>query len=201
MTALQEKLVELAEYAIGFNMYDGNFLVNITYKDGWSIISPSDDSITFMRDDKRQNTYYYSAPLTTDMSKIFKIIDETIAYNKELEDKVKLFRKTIEEIQTVFTNRPITELRKMRFMLPSDEKEKPKRTKKANKTKKTEAQPPEETKPAQTENNAEPKKGAEEENRIDKAIEDAIKNKETETIDTGNGALNGIRNVSEYAIL
>lgn len=128
MNSLQDKLVELSEYAIGFNVYDGNFLVHITYHEGWAVIEPSDSSITFMRDKKDGNTYYYSAPLTTDMSKIFSAIEETISYNKELEEKVVLFKEKVEEMQELFSRKSISELRKMRFDIPSSQRtEKPKK--------------------------------------------------------------------------
>ena len=96
---LQSKLVELAEYGIGFNMHTGHVLVNITYKPGWAVIKPTDETITFMSDEQNENLYYYSAPMTTDIASIFTTIDETIAYNKELEEKVILFKERVGELE------------------------------------------------------------------------------------------------------
>lgn len=131
---LQDKLMSLSEYNIGFTMYDGNFLISIKYKDSWSIISPEDDAIAFMKDDNNPNVFYYSTPLndeTQHLQHIFDTIDETIAYNKELEQKVELFKQKTEEMQTLFAEKSIEELMTMEFTF----KTKRKTTKKANKKK------------------------------------------------------------------
>lgn len=131
---LQDKLMSLSEYNIGFTMYDGNFLISIKYKDSWSIISPEDDAIAFMKDDNSPNVFYYSTPLndeTQHLQHIFDTIDETIAYNKELEQKVELFKQKTEEMQTLFAEKSIEELMTMEFTF----KTKRKTTKKANKKK------------------------------------------------------------------
>lgn len=119
---LQERLIELAEYGIGFNMYDGSYLVNITYKDGWSVIKPSDDTITFMSDKEKANTYYYSAPITTDMENVFTAIYETISYNKEMEQKLVLFKERIEELQEIFASEPLSRLKALSFVIPAEKK-------------------------------------------------------------------------------
>ena len=171
---LQDRLISLAEYGVGFNMHDGNVLVNITYKEGWSVIEPSDDTITFMSDDKRPNTYYYSAPLTTDMSHIFEAIDETVNYNKELEEKVRLFQQRVEDMQELFAKRPLSELKTMKFVFDEETPAPKKKTQKkaAKKTRKAapkeEGVPvppvPEETEPAV--------------NEMDLVIQSAINEKE-----------------------
>ena len=133
---LQSKLVELAEYGIGFNMHTGHVLVNITYKPGWTVIKPTDETITFMSDEQNENLYYYSAPMTTDIASIFTTIDETIAYNKELEEKVILFKERVGELQELFASTPIELLKKLVFTIPEEQAPKKKTSrKKQEKTK------------------------------------------------------------------
>lgn len=114
---LQDKLVALAEYNIGFNVYEGNFLVNITYKNEWSIIQPADKGIKFMKDKETANVYYYSTPISDPeaLQHVFDTIDETITYNKELEAKVVLFKLKMAELQQIFTEKPLSELQNMEF--------------------------------------------------------------------------------------
>lgn len=131
---LQDKLISLSDYKIGFTMYDEKFLVSITYKDTWSVIMPEDKEITFMKDEKHDNIFYYTTPLNGDpqhLQHIFDTIDETIAYNKELEDKVVLFNSKIEEMQDIFSKKSIDELRTMEFTFKTQKR----KTKKTNKKK------------------------------------------------------------------
>ena len=96
---LEEKLISLSEYGIGFRTYKNNFIITITYRDGWSIIKPSDEKIKFIKDNNKSNTYYYATEVDVDMTHlegIFATIDETIKYNKELEEKMILLKKKID---------------------------------------------------------------------------------------------------------
>ena len=182
---LQDRLIELAEYGIGFNMHDGNFLVNITYKDGWSVIKPSDESISFMHDSKRTNTYYYSAPITTDIAHIFEAIDETITYNKEMEEKVQLFKERVEELQELFAKLPLSMVRKLTFTVPEDSEEIKKQPKKKTTRKKSQKKPKEEepqpTPEAAAEEPALEEVTVQPNNDVDFLIESAMKEKEQET--------------------
>ena len=137
---LQDKLMELAEYGIGFNMHTGHVMVNITYKPGWTVIRPVDETVTFMGDEENENLYYYSAPMTTDMSAIFSAIDDTINYNKELEEKVLLFKEVVGELQEIFSKTPLSMLKNLTFSIP-EEKPKQKTKKQADKTSKKTRKP------------------------------------------------------------
>ena len=131
---LEEKIASLSEYGLGFRTYEGNYIFFITYKEGWAVIQPSDEEIKFMRDDKNPNTYYYVTKIG-DMARfqgIFDTIDETIMYNKEIEDKNVLFK---EELFQLFIDKPIDKLRTLEFFFPPQKKtnkkaSKPKLTKK-----------------------------------------------------------------------
>lgn len=115
---LQDKLISLSKYNIGFKTHDDKFLVSICYKEGWTAIKPSDESIQFMVSEKAKNTYYYAVLIeedTTHLQNIFNTIEETITYNIELEEKVTLFQKKVEELQAIFAERPLSELIGMQF--------------------------------------------------------------------------------------
>ncbi len=135
---LEEKIASLSEYGLGFRTYENNYIIYITYKDDWAVIQPSDEEIKFMRDDKNPNTYYYVTKIG-DVSKfqgIFDTIDETIIYNKEIEEKNTLFKEKTEELFQLFIDKPISELKKLQFTFPPQKKngKKQNRIKSAKKT-------------------------------------------------------------------
>lgn len=127
---LQEKLISLSKYNIGFKTHNDKFLVSINYKEGWSAIQPSDSEIEFLKDKEKPDTYYYIAPLDTEaihLQNIFNVIDETITYNEELEKKLELFQKKVEEMQVLFSEKPLDELLTMEFVCKNNKKTKNKK--------------------------------------------------------------------------
>lgn len=175
---LQDKLISLSDYNIGFTMYDGKFLVSIVYNSNWSVIRPEDEEITFMKDESNPNMFYYSTPLsdeTKHLEHIFDTIDETITYNKELEQKAELFKQKIDEMQSLFVDKSIDELLTMEFSFKTNKRKTTKKTakKKTDKTStetcKEEKQTPEVVK-------------EEEPMDIDKKIEAAMNKKKTQKV-------------------
>lgn len=112
---LQEKLIELSEYGVSFNVANDNFVIKIKYNDNWTIIQPDGDDIAFYRDENVNSVYYYVAPITTSIDKIFAAIDETIDYNRELELKVQLFKVKMTELQEIFTHESLEVLNTLEF--------------------------------------------------------------------------------------
>ena len=125
---LQEKLIELSEYGVSFNVASGNFVIKIKYNSNWTIIQPDGNEIAFYRDENDDSVYYYVASVTTSIDKIFFAIDETIEYNRELELKVELFKEKMSELQEIFAQEPLDVLRTLEFKLKK-KKEKRKKEK------------------------------------------------------------------------
>ena len=137
---LEEKLISLSEYGIEFKTYKNNFIITITYHDGWSIIKPSDEKIKFIRDNNNPNTYYYATEVSADrthLEGIFATIDETIKYNKELEEKMILLKEKIDELSKLFVDKPISELRRLEFKIPPQKKSTSTKKKKEEKEEET----------------------------------------------------------------
>lgn len=112
---LQEKLIELSGYGVTFNVANNNFVIKIKYDENWSIIQPEGNDIAFYRDEANNSVYYYVAPITVSIDKLFSAIDETIEYNQELELKVKLFREKMTELQELFTKESLEVLKTLEF--------------------------------------------------------------------------------------
>lgn len=112
---LQEKIIKLSEYKLGFNIYNGYTIINITYPKEWSIIKPDSKDITFAQDEVNTETYFYSAPITCDMSVIFNCIEATIEFNKEMEKKINLFQEKQKELQNIFIEESYESLQSLTF--------------------------------------------------------------------------------------
>lgn len=110
---LQEKLIELAPYKLGCRAEDGFYLVNITYEKNWSVVPPDNKRIECGGDG---DVYYYCAPIdSVDLNEIFKCIDETIAYNKTLREKLDLFKIKVGEMQKMFAEENLETLKTLTF--------------------------------------------------------------------------------------
>ena len=114
---LQEKLIELSEYNVSFNVANGNFVIRIKYNDKWTIIKPDNNDIAFYRDENDDSVYYYVAPITISIDKLFLAIDETIEYNRELELKVELFKNKMAELQEIFAQESLDVLNTLEFKI------------------------------------------------------------------------------------
>lgn len=112
---LQEKIISLSEYKLGFNIYSGHTIINVTYPKEWSVIKPENQEITFAQDEVNTETYFYSAPITFDINNIFEIIEATIEFNKEMEKKILLFQEKQKELQNIFIEESYETLETLTF--------------------------------------------------------------------------------------
>lgn len=168
---LQDKLISLSEYNIGFRINDKSVYVNITYKDKWQVISPEDENVKLMKG-KDENTFFYTTDINSDkncLQNIFDTIDETIRYNKEVEATVQLFKEKMEELEKVFEEKSYEELKTLTFTF----------NKKTAKTKKTvNTDKPKDKKKKKTEE-AVVETEKNDTDDFDKKIEESIKKKTT----------------------
>lgn len=112
---LQEKIIGLSEYKLGFNIYNGYTIISITFPKEWSVIKPDSKDITFAQDEVKTDTYFYSAPITCDMSIIFDSIEATIIFNNEMERKIELFQEKQKELQNLFIEESYETLETLTF--------------------------------------------------------------------------------------
>lgn len=109
---LNEHLMRLSEYKIGFNIYEGTVIISVIYPNKWTVLQSEDTSIQMTKDGDRD---YYYVSLDTDIEKIFSLIDETIRYNKEVEAKALLFKEKISELKKVFLEEELETLKTLEF--------------------------------------------------------------------------------------
>lgn len=130
---LQENLKEFSPYNIDFKIQNEWFVIGVEYNDKWQIIKPSNNKIEYV---KEGNKHYYGASMNEiDINDIFQCIRETIKYNQDLEKKLDLFQKKMEELQDIFANEEYENLINLEFKIEKNKK-KPKKKTNKNKVKK-----------------------------------------------------------------
>lgn len=113
---LQKKLIQLSEYKCSFKYVDSYFLVSVTYPENWSIIPSEDRSIEVAEEN---GVTFYAAPIETDIEVAFTLIDDTIAYNLDVEKKMALLKYNIGKLQELFAEKDLDELETIEFVFKS----------------------------------------------------------------------------------
>ena len=112
--SLGEELQKYSEYHVGFNVYEGEFIVNVAYPQGWVVVDPEIEGIMMIKPED-ETRYFYRISIRDDVSKIFTIIDETISFNKQLEAKAALLKEKIKELQQLFIDESLETLATLEF--------------------------------------------------------------------------------------
>ena len=132
---LQKKLIQLSEYKCSFKYVESYFLVSMIYPESWSVIPSEDRTIEVADED---GITFYAAPIETDIENAFKLIDDTIAYNLDVEKKMALLKYNIGKLQELFAEKDLEELETIEFTFKPKKVEKESTTvKKTKTTKKT----------------------------------------------------------------
>lgn len=132
---LQKKLIQLSEYKCSFKYVESYFLVSMIYPESWSIIPSEDRTIEVADED---GVTFYAAPIETDIENAFKLIDDTIAYNLDVEKKMALLKYNIGKLQELFAEKDLEELETIEFTFkPKKIEKEPTTVKKTKSTKKT----------------------------------------------------------------
>lgn len=132
---LQKKLIQLSEYKCSFKYVESYFLVSMIYPESWSVIPSEDRTIEVADED---GVTFYAAPIETDIENAFKLIDDTIAYNLDVEKKMALLKYNIGKLQELFAEKDLEELETIEFTFKPKKVEKESTTvKKTKSTKKT----------------------------------------------------------------
>lgn len=109
----EKRLKDLSDYEIAFEIKKGYYHVSLKYKNNWEVITPDNDLIYL---EERGGVYHYIA--STDsvfVNDIFKLIDDTIDYNIDLQRKLELFKKKTEELREIFANENFDVLETIEF--------------------------------------------------------------------------------------
>lgn len=116
---LQKKLIQLSEYRCSFKYVDSYFLISMTYPDKWSIIPSEDRSVEVAEEN---GITYYVAPIETDISTAFTLIENTISYNIDVEKKMALLKYNIGKLQEIFAEKDLSDLETIEFVFNTKKK-------------------------------------------------------------------------------
>lgn len=114
---IQDRLLKLAPYNPGFNLFSGQIIIHVTYKPNWRVLDSYDEAVKIARDDNNQFQYYYYASTETDFNRIFDVIDTTVKFNNEAELKRQLLVQKVNELQKLFESEDLEVLQTLEFKL------------------------------------------------------------------------------------
>lgn len=134
--SFQDRIKDLQDYRPDITYKDGAFILKIRFKKNWQIIQPKDDNeVAYSKDDKIDDLHWYVSTIE-DSDKVFDLIDETIAVNKEFEKKTSLYKEKVKELQELFlSDIPYEKLKTVQFVI-QDKETKTKAKKTTNKVQK-----------------------------------------------------------------
>mgnify|MGYP006999005207 CR=1 FL=1 len=111
---IQDRLLKLAPYNPGFNLFSGQIIIHVTYKPNWRVLDSYDEAVKIARDDNNQFQYYYYASTETDFNRIFDVIDTTVKFNNEAELKRQLLVQKVNELQKLFESEDLEVLQTLK---------------------------------------------------------------------------------------
>ena len=113
---VQEKLNSLRPYVTGLRFVKNLPVVDVILKEGWNIFES--DSVTY-KSSTNQSNYFMVFPKNPDDSidSVISHVEYIIEVNIEKENKLTLLKAKIEELKTLFTNKSLEELEKLKFII------------------------------------------------------------------------------------
>lgn len=135
--SFQDRIKDLESYRPDITYKDGAFILKIKFDGRWQIIKPKDKDVACAPDGKVKDLYWYCSTIENS-DKLFDLIDETIAVNKEFEKKTALYKKKVKELQELFLSDISYEKLKLVQFVIQDKETKPKAKKTTNKVQKEE---------------------------------------------------------------
>lgn len=170
MASMSEGISKIAMYFKGMEYVDDLAFIKVQYKPGWKVFKPKNGIINVAADEDAKNVYFYYGKKTLDLDAFFDLIERTIQYNEQQEEKLVLLNEKIEEMKEIFKKNSIEDLKGLTFQL------KKKRTPNSRVEKRVSAKKVKEQMAVQTESptleNDTPKETPNLESRVDSPVEE-----------------------------
>lgn len=114
---LQDRIQKIQPYFRGIEVKETLFIVRVVYPNKWSAYNRSDDNIKAAKsDDTSENEWFYYASVNdVDLGEMFDLVEDTIATNQELYQKIELMRVRMEELKDLFQNESLEKLKTLEF--------------------------------------------------------------------------------------
>ena len=113
---VQEKLNSLRPYVTGIRFVKNLPVVDLILQDNWDIFES--DNVTYKISNTNTN-YFMVFPKNPDDSidVVLQHVEQVIEVNVEKEKKLTLLKAKIEELKSLFSNKPLSELEKLKFII------------------------------------------------------------------------------------
>lgn len=111
----QEKLNELRPYVTGIRFVKDLPVVDVVLREGWDMFES--DDVMYKVSSNNQN-YFMVHPKDpkNSLDIVLNHVEHIIDFNIEKENKLTLLKAKIEELKVLFTDKPLKELEKLKFI-------------------------------------------------------------------------------------
>lgn len=117
--SFQERVKDLEEYNPNITFKDGAFILRIKFKKSWTVMEPDNPEEVAYGTDDHDKTWHIYVSTIENSDKVFDLIDETIAVNREMEKKIGLYKEKVKELQELFlSDIPYDKLVQIQFTFP-----------------------------------------------------------------------------------
>ena len=112
----REKLNELRPYVTGIRFVKDLPVVDVVLREGWDMFES--DNVMYKASANNQN-YYMVHPKDpkNSLDVVLTHVEHIIDFNIEKENKLTLLKAKIEELKVLFTDKPLKELEKLKFVI------------------------------------------------------------------------------------
>ena len=113
---IQEKLNSLRPYVTGIRFVKNLPVLDVILKEGWNIFES--DTVSYKLGTTNTN-YFMVFPKNPEdnIDIVLSHVEHVIEVNIEKENKLVLLKAKIEELKTLFTNKPLSELERLKFLI------------------------------------------------------------------------------------
>ncbi len=112
----QEKLNELRPYVTGIRFVKDLPVVDVVLLENWDMFES--DSVTY-KNSNTNDSYYMVFPKDKgdSIDIVLNHVEYVIDFNIEKENKLTLLKAKIEELKVLFSDKPLTDLEKLKFVI------------------------------------------------------------------------------------
>lgn len=120
MKKIQETLDALQPYVIGIRYAEGIPLVDVVFKEGWTI--PDDSKIQKAKGEESMNYYMlFSEVPNVGLDDLLNYVERTIKLNLEREKKHDLLRAKVDELKQIFKSNTLAKLKHLKFIFGDED--------------------------------------------------------------------------------
>ena len=122
MSGIQKRLDTLQPYVVGIRYTGGISIVDVILKPGWTI--PKSEYISYemgnSNTDNSTDYMFFTNKEGIGVDELLDYVESVTLINIEREEKYTLLKEKVEELKKLFNATPLTKLKKLKFVLPSE---------------------------------------------------------------------------------